>query len=142
MTLHRTWLTPDGRKAPTPGPVKKLASAAGPIMGGCIRLVDPAEWTGDLLGVAEGIETALAARCASGVPTAAAYSAGGLAAWQWPRGLRRLVIFTDADEAGAKAAAELRQRAMRSGLSVNVLTPSTAGSDWCDVWAQRAGATA
>lgn len=134
VTLHRTWLTPDGRKAPTPGPCKKLTQAAGPIMGGCIRLAEPA---GDLLGIAEGIETAMAARCASGVPTVAAYSAGGLAAWQWPRTLRRLVIFADADEAGAKAAAELRQRAMRSGLLVNVLAPSTPGSDWCDAWAKR-----
>ena len=32
VALHRTWLTPEGRKAPTPGPVKKLSSAAGPVM--------------------------------------------------------------------------------------------------------------
>ncbi len=114
VALHRTWLTADGRKAP--------------------RLAEPAD---GLLGIAEGIETALAARCASGVPTVAAYSAGALAAWQWPRGLSRMVIFADHDEAGAQAAQQLRHRAVRSGISVNVVTPTRPGEDWCDVWARR-----
>jgi phage/plasmid primase-like uncharacterized protein len=134
VALHRTWLTADGRKAPTPWAVKKLSKSAGPVMGGCIRLADPAD---GLLGIAEGIETALAARCASGVPTVAAYSADALAAWQWPRGLSRLVIFADHDEAGAQAAQQLRHRAVRSGISVNLVTPSQRGEDWCDVWAKR-----
>lgn len=137
VALHRTWLTPDGRKAPTPGPVKKLSNAAGPVMTGCIRLAWPGDGAADVLGIAEGIETALAARQASGMPTVAAYSAGALAAWQWPAGLRRLVIFADADPAGAAAAQSLRERAMRAGLSVAVMTPTTPGADWCDVWAER-----
>ena len=95
-----------------------------------------------MLGIAEGIETALAARCASGVPTVAAYSAGALAGWQWPPSLRRLVIFADADPAGAEAADKLRQRARAAGLSVNVMTPTTPGTDWCDTWASRKEATA
>ena len=94
-----------------------------------------------MLGIAEGIETALAARCASGVPTVAAYSAGALAGWQWPPSLRRLVIFADADPAGADAADKLRQRARAAGLAVNVMTPTTPGTDWCDVWASRKEAT-
>ena len=152
VALHRTWLTPEGRKAPTPGPVKKLSRAAGPVMGGCIRLAwlgdgaDPAGAAGGsdraqapagLLGIAEGIETALAARQASGVPTVAAYSAGALAAWRWPPGLHRLVIFADHDPAGAEAADKLRQRARAAGLTVNVMTPTAPGADWCDVWATR-----
>ena len=95
-----------------------------------------------MLGIAEGIETALAARCASGVPTVAAYSAGALAGWQWPPSLRRLVIFADADPAGADAADKLRQRARAAGLAVDVLTPTTPGTDWCDVWAKRGAAGA
>ena len=137
VALHRTWLTPEGRKAPTPGPCKKLTQAAGPVMTGCIRLAWPGEGAGDVLGIAEGIETALAARCASGVPTVAAYSAGALAAWQWPRVLKRLVIFADADAAGADAANTLRIRAGAAGLAVQVITPTTPGTDWCDVWATR-----
>jgi putative DNA primase/helicase len=135
VALHRTWLTAEGRKAPTPGPVKKLTPTAGPLAGACIRLGWPA--AGGAAGIAEGIETALATRCASGVPTVAAYSAGALAAWQWPRELRRLLVFADADPAGAEAADKLRQRARAAGLSVNVMTPTTPGADWCDVWADR-----
>jgi len=148
LALHRTWLTPEGRKAPTPGPAKKLTPTAGPLAGACIRL----GWLGagaagdpqadPVLGIAEGIETALAARCASRVPTVAAYCAPLVAAWQWPPGLRRLVIFADADPAGAEAANKLRQRARAAGLAVNVMTPRTPGADWADVWAKRGAAGA
>lgn len=134
VALHRTWITTDGRKAPVPGPVKKLTPASGIVTGGCIPLF---AMQGGALGIAEGIETAMAARQASGLPTVAAYSAGALAAWQWPRGLRRLVIFADNDPAGAEAADKLRARALGARISVDVLAPSEAGLDWCDVWARR-----
>jgi len=137
VALHRTWLTPEGRKAPTPGPVKKLSSAAGPVMTGCIRLAWPGDGAGDVLGIAEGIETALAAWQASGVPCVAAYSAGALAAWQWPAGVLRLVIFADHDKAGREAADTLRARATGARLRCEVLTPSEPGTDWLDVWAAR-----
>jgi|GEM_PF-617264 len=139
LALHRTWLTPEGRKAPTPGPIKKLTPTAGLLAGACIRLSWPA--AGGSVGIAEGIETALAAHCASGVPTVAAYSAGALAAWQWPQGLRRLLVFADADPAGGDAANKLRARAVSAGLSVEVLTPTTPGADWCDVWADGEAVT-
>ncbi len=135
VALHRTWLTGDGRKAPVPGPVKKLSAGAGQVMGGCIPLGFPD--ASGRIGVAEGIETALAARCASSVPVVAAYSAGALAAWCWPPGARRLLVFADNDQAGADAAEKLRQRARASGLWVAVLAPTTPGADWCDVWADR-----
>jgi hypothetical protein len=134
LALHRTYLTADGCKAPLPI-VKKLTGAAGPLAGACIPLHDLQR---GVIGIAEGIETAQAAHLASGLPTVAAYCAGNLAAYTWPPGVRRLVVFADADLAGAAAAQTLRARAMRAGLSVAVMTPSTAGSDWCDVWAQRA----
>jgi phage/plasmid primase-like uncharacterized protein len=134
LALHRTWLTTEGRKAPTPGPCKKLTPTAGDLAGGCIQLGKPAAGQ---IGIAEGVETALAAFLGSGVPAVAAYSAGALAAFLWPPGVHRLVIFADADPAGADAANKLRQRARFAGLRVEVLTPTTPGADWCDVWAQR-----
>lgn len=138
VALHRTWLTADGRKAPIPNgaPVKKLSTAAGPVLGGCIWLAEPTE--AGTIGIAEGIETALAAHCASGVPTVAAYSAGALAAWQWPPGVGRIVVFADADEAGQRSAGELRQRAQAEDVTINVMTPAHADFDWCDVWVARA----
>ena len=135
--MHRTYLTRDGRKADVPA-VKKLTTAAGPLAGACIPLYRPAR---GVLGIAEGIETALAAHCASGVPTVAAYCAGNLAAYTWPPGVNRIVVFADADPAGAGAAQTLKARAMRAGLSVAVMTPTTPGADWCDVWAQRGAVT-
>jgi phage/plasmid primase-like uncharacterized protein len=134
LALHRTYLTADGCKAPVPT-VKKLTGAAGPLAGACIPLHDARE---GVIGIAEGIETAQAAHLASGLPTVAAYCAGNLAAYIWPPGVRRIVVFADADPAGAAAAQSLKARAMRAGLSVAVMTPSTPGADWCDVWAQRA----
>lgn len=132
VALHRTYLTRDGRKAEVPS-VKKLTCAAGPLSGACIPLHQPAR---GCIGIAEGIETALAAWCASAVPTVAAYCAGNLAAWQWPAGVQRLMIFADADRAGREAADTLRARAIGAGLRVQVLAPSDEGADWADVLAQ------
>ena len=133
VALHRTYLAADGRKADVPSP-RKVTGAAGPLTGACIPLHKPAR---GCIGIAEGIETALAAWCASAVPTVASYCANNLAAWHWPSGVQRLVIFADADPAGADAAEKLRQRARAAGLAVNVMTPTKADDDWCDVWAER-----
>lgn len=136
VALHRTYLTGDGRKADLPS-TKKLTGAAGPLAGASIPLHEAAR---GCIGIAEGIETALAAWCASTMPTVAAYCAGNLAAWQWPAGARRLVVFADADEAGREAADTLRARALAARLQCEVLTPTTDGADWCDVWGQRGAA--
>jgi putative DNA primase/helicase len=135
VALHRTYLTNDGRKADVPQ-VKKLTGTAGQLTGACIPLHKP---VGGCIGIAEGIETALAAWAGSGVPTVAAYSAGALAAWQWPRDVRRIVVFADADDAGRAASCELRARvrAMSVEIRCDVLTPTDEGLDWCDVWAAR-----
>lgn len=133
VALHRTYLRADGRKADVPSP-KKLTAAAGPLAGACIPLSKPKR---GLIGIAEGIETALAAHCASGLPTVAAYCAGNLAAYHWPAGVQRLVIFADADKAGREAADTLRARALAARLQCDVLTPTDEGADWADVWAGR-----
>lgn len=138
VALHRTYLAEDGRKADVPTP-KKLTPASGPVAGACIPLYRPALGA---LGVAEGIETAEAARLGSGVPTVAAYAAGNLAAWRWPAGVRRIVIFADADKAGRDAGEALRTRARAAGLWADMLTPTDDGVDWADVWAEREAASA
>ncbi len=135
VALHRTWLTRDGRKAPVPT-VRKLTGAAGPMGGACIPLHQPAR---GCIGIAEGIETALGAWCASALPTVAAYSAGNVAAYRWPSGVQRLVIFADHDKAGQDAAEALRGRAVAARLRCDVLTPTDPGADWCDVWAAGEG---
>lgn len=133
LALHRTYLTSDGSKAPVPT-VKKLTGAAGPLAGACIPLHEPQH---GVIGIAEGVETAQAVHLATGLPTVAAYCAGNLAAYSWPLSVKRIVVFADADPAGATAAQSLKARALQAGLKVAVMTPSTPGADWCDVWAQR-----
>lgn len=138
LALHRTYLSPEGRgKATLPegAPAKKLTAASGPIMGGCIRLAEPTE--AGLIGVAEGVETALAASLAGRLPVVAAYSAGALAAWQWPAEARHIAICGDNDPAGLEAADSLADRALSAGLHVRRAIPSQPGLDWCDVWARR-----
>jgi putative DNA primase/helicase len=140
LTWHRTYLSLDGGKANVPGPAKKLMPAAGLLGGSCIPLYEP---QADTLGIAEGIETALASCLASGVPVVASYSANNLAAWKWPA-VRRIVVFADADapdargrRAGQEAAEALRKRATAAGLKCEVMTPSIEGQDWADVFASR-----
>lgn len=134
VALHRTYLTRDGRKADVPT-VRKLTVAAGPLAGAAIPLHRPAA---GCIGIAEGIETALAGWLASGVPTVAAYSAGNLAAWHWPAGVQRVLVLADSDPAGRQAAAALAARVLRAGLQAEVVAPSDAGADWADVWAAAA----
>jgi len=137
VALHRTYLCNGARKADVASP-KKLSKAAGPLAGAGIVLGSGGS---SVVGVAEGIETALAAHAASGIATDAAYCAGNLAAWSWPSCARRLVVFADNDACGLAAARTLAARALAAGLLCDLVAPSTVGADWCDVWAlrQRAG---
>ena len=48
VTVHRTYLTPDGRKAPVPAPKKLMGYPGHRLVGGAIRLFAP----GPVLGVA------------------------------------------------------------------------------------------
>ncbi len=138
VALHRTYLTADGCKADLLPSPKKLTGAAGPLAGACVPLHRPAR---GCIGIAEGIETALAAWCASAVPTVASYCAGNLAAWHWPAAASSIAIFADNDPAGRDAADKLRARVLAARLRCEVLTPTDEGADWCDVWAQRGAVT-
>ena len=127
-TIHRTWLK-DGNKAPVASP-KKIAQGL-PIKGGAIRLFPVAQ----KMGVAEGVETALAASILFGVPTWACVSAGGLESWVPPEGCLSVTIYADNDAnfTGQKAAYALAHRLSMAGLSVEVKLPQVVGEDWADV---------
>jgi len=138
VTLHRTYLTTTGAKAPV-GEVKKLMTYPGDrtLSGGAIRLF-PAQ---PVLGVAEGIETALAVHQATGLPVWPVVSATLLAQFQPPAGVHEVLIWADLDRSGAgqEAAAALAERRRADGLAVRILLPpgpiptNAKGVDWLDV---------
>jgi hypothetical protein len=136
LALHRTFITDDGHKAPVENP-KKLTRASATIAGASIKLHPPEIIEGKLtLGVAEGIETALACWLGSQIPTWSCVSANGIKTFNWPPDLERLVIFADHDLSGVGQAAAnaLAARAAAAGLEVRVLVPTTAGADWLNVY--------
>lgn len=129
--LHRTYLSSDGRKAP----VVSAKLSLGPLIdGGAVRLSPVAP----VLGIAEGIETALAASVLFGVPCWAALNANRLAVWEPPEGVREVVIYADNDDSftGQTAAFDLEAR-LRDRLSVRIEIPVREGADWNDILLER-----
>lgn len=126
-TLHRTYLL-DGHKAPVEEPKKLMPGK--PITGGAIRL-SPA---GECLGIAEGIETAMAASELFSVPVWSCINANGVETFAPPPGTNRLIIFADNDESftGQKAAYAAAFRLRQVNLAVEVKVPPIVG-DWLDV---------
>jgi putative DNA primase/helicase len=122
-SVHRTYLGDVPKR-------KKLLSSVGP--GAAIRLFDPTEY----LGIAEGIETALAAHELFGIPTWATISTSVMEGFEPPAGVENLIIFGDNDSnfAGQKSAYALANRLRRdTDLEVVVKIPSQIGADWLDV---------
>lgn len=126
-TVHFTFLDHAGHKAALPT-TRKLAPCPVPT-GGAVRLAPSAP----TMGIAEGIETALAAAQIHDVPVWAALTAGALIKWQPPPTARHILIFGDRDRnyAGQAAAANLAHRLSVEGYHVEVRLPVDFG-DWND----------
>ena len=124
---HITYLD-QGKKANVPTAKKMRGSE---LSGCAVQLYDH----GDHLGLAEGIETAIAAKMLHDVPTWACLSSGSMEAFQIPKGVKKLTIFADNDAsyAGHKAAYALAYKAKRAGIDCAVMFPETQGDDWNDV---------
>jgi putative DNA primase/helicase len=127
-TLHRTYLTNDGRKAPVIEP--RLLMPGIIAKGAATRLGSIA----DVLGIAEGIETALSPTALFGVPCWAAGTATLLAAWLPPFEVRRIIIFgdNDANYAGQAAAYALARRLGSDERIIEVQIPRDVDTDWND----------
>jgi putative DNA primase/helicase len=128
-TVHVTYLNGSGGggKAPVNSP-KKIMSAIG--TGGCVRLF-PRQ---PCLGIAEGIETAVAVWQLFGLPTWAALSAHGLEKWEPAGPTREVIVYADNDASnvGQAAGYSLARRLSAKGITVNVAIPNETGTDWAD----------
>lgn len=126
VSVHRTFLQ-DGHKAPVAHP-KKIMSPIGTVTGAAVRLF-PALHS---LGIAEGIETAIAAYELFRVPVWAALTAHGLETFDPPDVIKHVTVFGDNDESftGQAAAYALAKRLSLRGVSVEVKVPPK--GDWLD----------
>ena len=107
----------------------------GPIKGGIVPFRKLRNGNGDLLCIAEGIETSLSVRRIARCETWAALSAGNMARLAIPANYREVIVCADNDEnqAGLNAANKLAERLVAEGRTVRVAVPEKVGRDWNDV---------
>lgn len=124
VTAHVTWLEHGWKLDRGEGvPARKMLSPVEGRTGCAVRLMP---LVGDVLGVAEGIETALAASALhGGMPVWAALNTSLLKRFVTPPGVRKLFVFADRDVAGLEAAMDLREE-MDGRCLVEVVRPTKA----------------
>lgn len=137
-SLHRTFLF-NGAKAPVSCP-KKVMTPQLDAEGQCriIRLGDVPSH--GVLGIAEGIETALSAHVGMRIPVWACVSASFMPQFVPPEGVHTVLIFADADlnGAGQTAARKLCGKLKAQGLNAFIVMPKSGipegskGIDWND----------
>jgi len=128
VSLHRTYLTGDGKKIEGRA-ARKIMTSSSTIKGAAIRLGKIVD--GRLL-VAEGIETALAASLLSGLPAWATCTAGGMESVEIPPGVA-VTIAQDSDKAGRKAALALAYRLGGATIADAGKVSGRDKADWLDV---------
>jgi putative DNA primase/helicase len=124
ISLHRTYLNGTG-KADIPSP-KKTMTPTEPLPGAAVRLFMPGGlFDAETLGVAEGIETAIAAAQLYSIATWSVLSTAIMEKFDPPAEFNKIMIFADNDYnfSGAVAAYNLAKRLYLSGLLVEVIMP-------------------
>ena len=117
LTLHRTWIKPDGMKADIDPP--RLLLGKHRKKGGVIRLW-PDESVTTALAIGEGIETMLTVALAY-KPVWSAIDAGNLAAFPVLDGVESLLVVADHDDAGLRAAEQCAERWYRARREVRIV---------------------
>ena len=139
VSVHRTFLTQDGKKAPIDVPKKIMHLSEFDSISGCaIRFGKPSR----VLALAEGIETALSVVKATGFACWSCVCAGGLKSVRVPDSVKTILIFEDKDlsQAGQKAANALKKRLTKEGKTVLIAEPpmpleeGVKSVDFNDIW--------
>jgi hypothetical protein len=128
ISLHRTWVQPNGKKSSVDPP--RLLLKDHRKSGGVIRLW-PDESVTSCLSIAEGIETALCAAHGA-TPIWSCIDAGNMAKFPQLLGIDSLIIFADHDDAGLSAARACASRWARFS-QVTLVQPETPGTDFADL---------
>jgi len=131
--VHRTYLDADGQKLDIESPRKMTPSLTGKISGGAIRLFDvDGEKT---MGIAEGIETALAGAEDFKIPFWSAVNASLLKSWVPPDNIEHIVVLGDNDRTftGQAAAYALAKTiVLKHKKTAEVFIPARVDFDWLD----------
>lgn len=129
ITLHRTYLSMSGQKANIDN-CKLTMTPKMPMSGGAVRLF-PAEKE---VGLAEGVETAIAVHELFDIPVWATLSTSLMQSFKPPKGIENIIIYADKDlnYAGERAAYILANRLALDGYAVGVRTPENRGNDFLD----------
>lgn len=130
QAIQRRSITPDGRK----GELAAKWTTLGRAKGGAIRLTPGA---GRVLGVGEGVETALSLLHLEAAPDAvwALCGAAGVESLPALEGFEALVLAADHDPRGTSqaACAVAARRWAQAGKRANVITPNAPGADLNDL---------
>lgn len=133
VAVHRTFLELDpARLAGVPAPRRAL----GQLRQGAVRLCAPER---GLLGLAEGIETAMAATVLTGIACWAVLGSERFGRIALPPAIERVILFLDNDPPGRRAGKLARKVLEVGGIAVEERVPATLGADWNDVLLARAG---
>lgn len=137
VTMHRTYLSQDGDKLNIEKP-KKILPPIKKMKGGAVRLFE--DESKNIIAVTEGIETAIAVKQETHLPTWATLSSTLLESFEPPKGITHVAIFADNDRnyAGQKAAYVLANKlVVQRKIAVDVYIPECPGDDWLDDMIRR-----
>jgi len=132
IAFHVTYLK-DGAKAPESSPRKVIGELGN--NGYAVRLYKPDTH----LGVAEGVETAIAAFNLTGIPTWALLNTNGMKDFVPPDGVTHVTVFSDNDSnfAGQAASYTLANKLVIKRCTTRVLVPKKPDTDFLDVLVEQ-----
>lgn len=133
VCVHRTYIEA-GEKAKINSP-RKLMPTAGRVTGAAIRLFSASSH----IGIAEGIETAIAAKQLFNIPVWSVISATGVTTFEPPESVNEVTVYGDNDcnFTGQSAAYHFANRLSLKGIKTHVRIPDVPGQDWADVLMEK-----
>lgn len=126
VAIHRTFLDPI---QPALAAFDNPKRALGKMAAGAVRLFDPIDGK---LGLAEGVESALAARALTQIPCWSSLGNERFGLVAIPESVSELHLFVDHDAGGDLAEERARGSYARENRKIITRRPRTRGSDWND----------